>query len=872
MIKNNIPLKVALGYAAVAVVMVLAVALVYSNTQSILNINKASNDYTHKRNLADSLVYSLLDVSNNERAIYMDASQNWGELNRSIQESKELTLKLKTLENDSLQRARMDTLVYLLNLKQLNLKQLRKALKGNNHESFLHEKVNNLNSGKDSVVVHPKTALTHENKRTTVEVVKTRKGFFRRLADAFKKGTTDTIAIHNDVNQTTTDSVATPVDIAEEVAQVLSQIGQEDKQNTQKKEKAVNREVSDLQKVNTQLAQRTSHLLNTIRQNEMLSMQQALGKALQARRALLWQITLMALLAMAAAVILLCYIFKDTKKERIYRENLEDANVEIQRIMNQRERLLLTITHDIKAPVASISGFIDLMRECVNDERGMGYINNIASSACHLSRLVAALLDYHKLENGLMELHSSNFSPAALLQQCTEGMRMQAERKGLSLLVSYQDKVAELQGKDSEAPTITYLADAFRIRQVLDNLIGNAIKYTEKGKITVDALVTTTSTAGVCHLEVKVTDTGMGMTTEESRRVFQAFTRLKDAQGIEGTGLGLSITHELVCLLGGQISLQSEKGIGSTFAITLPIKQNPSSLQSSSTNEDANKDATRPDKKSTTLPLRCQHPLANHKILILDDDLLQLQLLQEMLHRKTKGEWQLFACQHVTEALTILHEEQPALMLMDIEMPEMNGTEIIRMINHSNMKVIAMTAHDISIKEELMEAGFDDCLFKPFRPEALENLLMGTPQAETASEEPMASNSMKDKEVPTSDRLSALLAFAEGDQESEQEIIKTVAAEISTYQEALGKHLPNAEKAHEAQQPIDQSTKADIARIIHKLQPIAQMMQAACQEQLSALSPEHIGEQEDKKIRAYILDIYNDLGNMLGELRNASDK
>ena len=846
MIKNNIPLKVALGYAAVAVVMVLAVALVYSNTQSILNINKASNDYTHKRNLADSLVYSLLDVSNNERTIYMDASQNWGELNRSIQESKELTLKLKTLENDSLQRARMDTLVYLLNLKQLNLKQLRKALRGNNHESFLHEKVNNLNSGKDSVVVHPKTALTHENKRTTVEVVKTRKGFFRRLADAFKKGTTDTIAIHNDVNQTTTDSVATPVDIAEEVAQVLSQIGQEDKQNTQKKEKAVNREVSDLQKVNTQLAQRTSHLLNTIRQNEMLSMQQALGKALQSRRALLWQITLLALLAMAAAVILLCYIFKDTKKERIYRENLEDANVEIQRIMNQRERLLLTITHDIKAPVASISGFIDLMRECVNDERGMGYINNIASSACHLSRLVAALLDYHKLENGLMELHPSNFSPAALLQQCTEGMRMQAERKGLSLLVSYQDKVAELQGKDSEAPTITYLADAFRIRQVLDNLISNAIKYTKKGKITVDALVTPSSTAGVCHLEVKVTDTGMGMTTEESRRVFQAFTRLKDAQGIEGTGLGLSITHELVCLLGGQISLQSEKGIGSTFAITLPIRYNPSAVQEEQAAETAKGESAKP-----------KMPLSNHKILLLDDDRLQLQLLEEMLRRKTSGEWHIFSCQHVSEALTILHNEQPALMLMDIEMPEMNGTEIIRMINHSHMSVIAMTAHDTSIREELLEAGFDDCLFKPFRPEALERLL----QVQMAQDEKSAQG-----------RLSALLAFAGGDKEEEQEIIKTVTAEMHTYREALGKYLPMTENEQEAEWAISEEAKADLAKVIHKLQPIAQMMQAACQEQLSALSPEHIGEQEDKKIRAYILDIYNDLGNMLGELRNASDK
>ena len=353
MIKNNIPLKVALGYAAVAVVMALAVVLVYSNTQSILNIDKASRDYTHKRNMADSLVYSLLDVSNNERSIYMETSGNWEELNHSISEAKVQALKLKALEKDSLQKARMDTLVSLLNLKQVNLKQLRRVLIANNHESFLHEKVSNLSSGKDSVVVHPKTAQTHENKRTTVEVVKTRKGFFRRLADAFKKGATDTIAIHNDVNQTTTDSISTPVDIAGEVAQVLSQIGQEDKQNTQKKEKAVTKEVSDLQKVNAQLAERTSHLLNTIRQSEMQSMQQALGKALNARRSLLWQITLMALLAMTAAVVLLYYIFKDTKKERIYRENLEEANTEIQRIMNQRERLLLTITHDIKAPVAS---------------------------------------------------------------------------------------------------------------------------------------------------------------------------------------------------------------------------------------------------------------------------------------------------------------------------------------------------------------------------------------------------------------------------------------------------------------------------------------------------------------------------------------
>ena len=874
MVKNNIPLKVALGYAAVAVVMFLAVALVYSNTQSILNINKASRDYTHKRDMADSLAYSLLDVSNNERSIYMEASGNWEELNHSIQEAKIQTLKLKALENDSLQRARMDTLVSLLNLKQLNLRQLRKALRENNHENFLYEKVSNLSSGKDSVVVHPKTAQTHENKRTTVEVVKTRKGFFRRLADAFKKGTTDTIAVHNDVNQTTTDSVSTPVDIAEEVAQVLSQIGREDKQNTQKKEKAVNREVNDLQKVNAQLAKRTSHLLNTIRQSEMRSMQQALVKAINARQSLLYQITLMALLAMTAAVVLLCYIFKDTKKERIYRENLEDANAEIQRVMNQRERLLLTITHDIKAPAASISGFIDLMREHVSDEKGKNYINNIASSASHLSRLVASLLDYHKLENGLLELHPSTFSPATLVRQCTEGMRMQAEKKNLALSFSYQDKAAERQGLASDDATTTYQADAFRIRQVLDNLISNAIKYTKKGKVTVTALVKPTPSTGICHLIIKVTDTGMGMTTEESRRVFQAFTRLKDAQGIEGTGLGLSITHELVSLLGGQISLQSEKGVGSTFAITIPIRQNPPSTKEAATDKTDEKQAISTCKPCATLPQVRLQPLANHKILILDDDHLQLQLLQEILHRKANDDWQIFACQHVTEALTILHDEQPSLMLMDIEMPEMNGTEIIRMINHSDMKVIAMTAHDISIKEELMEAGFDGCLFKPFRPEALENLLASAAQApekeNAAAEASVKEASVKEasvKEASAKEKLSAILTFAGGDKEAEREIMKTVTTEMETYRDALHKYLPAAGKDEEAQEEMSQEAKQDVARIVHKLQPIAKMLQAECQQQLLALSPEHIGEQEDKKIRAYIQDVCDDLGNMLGELK-----
>ena len=162
-------------------------------------------------------------------------------------------------------------------------------------------------------------------------------------------------------------------------------------------------------------------------------MQQAINQAMQARQNLLWQIGLLAIVAITAAVILVYYIYRDTQKERIYRENLEEANEEIKRIMNQRERLLLTITHDIKAPAASISGFIDLMKDYVDNPQGISCLNSIKGSATHLSRLVAALLDYHQLENGLMKLNPVDFSPADMFRQCAGEMQILSQEKGLEL-------------------------------------------------------------------------------------------------------------------------------------------------------------------------------------------------------------------------------------------------------------------------------------------------------------------------------------------------------------------------------------------------------------------------------------------------------
>ena len=805
--KNNIPIKVALGYSAIAIIMILAISLVYSNTKSIIAVNEASRDYIQKRSAADSTMSSLLKEE------------------------------------------------------QKNLKQLSDAMAGKPNKNYLHDKVKSLNTGKDSILVHSKAPQTHEAKKTTVEVLKTRKGFFRRLADAFKKEHAETLSVKQDSNRAVIDSVTTPVNVAGNVANILEQIDKKEKVETQDHKQHINREMEELKMVSAKLALRSAKHLSDVHQREKDAMQESISKAMEARKHLLWQMELLAIVAFLAIVVMIWLIWRDAKKERIYQENLEAANEEIQRIMNQREHLLLTITHDIKAPAASISGFIDQMKDYVSNPQGIECLQNIKNSAAHLSHLVASLLDYHQLENGLMKVQPTSFSPAQLVAESVEGMRLRAEEKGLE--ISFECKMKGMGTSDSPMKKEFFRADAFRIRQILDNLVSNAIKYTDQGSVTIQAQVS--KVMGKPMLTLSVKDTGKGMTSEEKQKVFHAFTRLKSAQGIEGTGLGLSITQELVSLLDGEIILHSTQGKGSTFIVTIPIEPAPKkeiqNKKQTGVGDDKALDSNPEEKENdsvspqVSVEKKKKPEFANHKILILDDDKLQLQLLQEMLRRIVGNTWQVFACNHVMDALTTLHNEQPALMLMDIEMPEMNGMDMIAHINHTNMMVVAMTAHDTSILEQLQKAGFDDCLFKPFSMEKLSDILgiESQPQLDAQSETPSQPDlSSQQKSNP---QLDALLAFAGGDEEAAKEILDTVKQELAA-------HLENLKEAVE-----EESLSTDrIGKAAHKLLPIATMMQMGCLEELKALSPEHIGKIEEAEIREKLKVVITTLSAAVSDL------
>lgn len=820
MVKFDITGKATVGYILMTAIIILAGWLVYGNTQSVMLVDKAEKQFMMRRDLTDRLVYSVLEVNNKERAICLGLYDKLPEFNNAVEQTLTIaeTLK-KCLGNDSA-TVRIDSLEYLVQMKRQNTFILMRIMGNADADRFYMDKVKSLSQGHDSVMMKQKALEIKEDKETVYEVVKTKKTFFGRLGDAFRKQRYDTVHVARHSRKNVSDSLSHNVDIADTVADVLKQIRQQQAMYERRASSNIKRREQRQQIMGIELTQRISQIMADIRADEHNALQESLDKDREARQDVLLKIILLAIAAAATAIVLSSYIRRSIRREREYRRNIEEAKDETERIMRQREQLLLTITHDIKAPAASISGFIELMKGGHLDRQMQLYIDNIGTSARHLLNLVGALLDYHRLDAGKVEPHPVPFCPNRLVADCVEAMKPQAAEKGLEIRVRADDEKLDRM----------YKGDTFRIKQIIDNLTGNAIKYTAEGSITVTVDMEARTVDGWQWIKICVNDTGRGMTREESERVFKAFTRLSDAQGTEGVGLGLAITKELVEILGGKIKLVSEKGKGSCFIVFLPLESG----------EEYNEDKKSDDKGQTQKSFATT--IGNKNILIVDDDRLQLNLLTEMLGRIDKQKlFTVKAMTHASEALKEIDSFRPDIMFVDIEMPEMSGTEFLKRIAKGRrQRIFAMTAHEPTIKQELLACGFDGCLFKPF---SINELAKALP-VEIKEE-------IKGK---STDKFGQLTAFAEGDKDAEREIFSGYISELEEFIGLLG----NA-KADDLRRKV--------AHVAHKSLPLMKMIDSRICERLVALSPKYVEKLSDKELSEDVLIMKNEFSKVVAEMK-----
>ena len=837
-------IKILVGYALLAVVLVSATWMVYDNTRSLSAVNEASERLMARRDIVDSLVFTMLETANAERSVLLGDAGKWQRFDEALSSSAANAMRLRPLLMDTLKQQRLDSLITLLKAKRENTLLVMKELNNDCRDIYYNNKLEALHSGRDSIVISPQTKERHEQHETVYEVVKTKRGFFRRLGDAFRKQHTDTVSTTRLTHQPSTATINHRLNIADSVANVLAEIHSEQQRASDRKQNAISSRNRKLQRVSIQLTKRTWLLIEDIQSDEHNALQRVVGKAMSSRRAMIVRIAVLGLLAILSAAILVVYILRDIKRERRDRQRIIEAKAETERIMQQRERLLLTITHDIKAPAASIAGFIDLLSEYVEQPKAVGYLQNISGSAKHLLQLVSALLDYHKLESGKAECHEVSFAPAVLISECVAQMQPLAMEKKLKLATDVQ--VTE---------SMLCRSDAFRIKQIVNNLVGNAIKYTDKGEVRVGVSIANR------QLSISVKDTGCGMTPDELQTVFNAFTRLPDAQGKEGVGLGLTITREIVTLLGGEINVQSAKGKGSTFTVSLPVKivtnqgVHLSPLGSShlpeqevhqQSNKCTNKATSAPTKgKSQHLNTSTSQPTIS--VVIVDDDRLQGQLLTEMLQRIEGISFNTTTTIHASEAIAIATESAPNIVFTDIEMPEMNGSEIMRRIRNNTevqqrsctTKFVAMTAHEQSIMPQLRSDGFDACLFKPFSVQTLaaticqltgvavrvsDNSKLKT-AGETENSKLKIQNSCSGKRLyePSAKLRTALLPFTDDDPEAERQIIGDIRKSIEEYLEMIG----------------DGSDPERIAKAVHKAMPLLEMLEPGKNEWLAPLQGVH---------------------------------
>ena len=386
-------------------------------------------------------------------------------------------------------------------------------------------------------------------------------------------------------------------------------------------------------------------------------------------------------------ILLYMVIHRDVNRQYRYRKELEKTNGKNIELLTTRKNMMLSIAHDLRAPLATIKGCAELIfgeeeKKCKDE-----YAENILHSSDYMLELVNTLIEFYLLDTGKSKPNLSIFRLEPLFNEIAQNYGSLAQTRKLRLTTN-------LSGLD-----VVVSGDRSQLQQILNNLLSNAVKFTRQGEVRLQAEYRNN------ELYLLVQDTGTGMTEEEKGRIFAAFERLDNARNLPGFGLGLAITNRLVSNMQGTLTVKSKAGEGSTFAVFLPFPK-----ADESTRIDGTCVAT-------------DYHLDGINVLVIDDDRIQLNITKEMFRRNGI---RCDCCQTSRELVTRLRSQRYDLLLTDIQMPETDGYRILELLRTSNMEnaktipVIAVTAR-VDDDNEYLSGGFSGCIHKPFSMEELIN-------------------------------------------------------------------------------------------------------------------------------------------------------
>lgn len=398
---------------------------------------------------------------------------------------------------------------------------------------------------------------------------------------------------------------------------------------------------------------------------------------------------------------------KELKKNEEQRKQLDELRIEAERANEAKSDFLANMSHEIRTPMNAIVGLSRVALRENPEESIKEHLEDILNSANHLLNLINDILDFSKIEAGEMELSPATYHLSSLIYDVSTVIKFRMK----------DSKVEYVLDIDPTTPNLLH-GDENRIKQILINILGNAVKFTEKGRITLK--LTWENVNNHAILKFEVVDTGQGIKPENLENMFKRFRRLEmnENRNIEGTGLGLSICKQLVEMMKGEISVESVYGVGSKFTIVIPqrIVKETAVYGEGERNKNLENESKKEAGSAVIFP--------NARVLVVDDSVMNLKVAKGLL---APYEMTVDLAGGAKECLSLVAENHYDLILLDHMMPEMDGVETLWCLKEDpNFKtpVIALTANAISgVKKTYLEWGFNDYISKPINLELMEKVL-----------------------------------------------------------------------------------------------------------------------------------------------------
>lgn len=777
--------KIAFGYILLICLLFGAIGYIHQQMTLLTTPTGLEETISNRRKTTHQIVTQLYEAEIIGQTLRIGRLNEYPKYKRAMKEASALIDSLQQLLTDTLQQMRLDTVRSLLRNKEQNMVLVLEAMKQSPTDELYRQQLDSLIMQQDSILSSThvrRRVVTHRNSYT---IHHKPKKFFRRLADVFSPGKPDSTQVDNIIQEEYTDTIDEAYNPVDTIATMLTSIQHKVFQTRQESMRTLDARINQLRIAGGRVSQRVNQLLDNIEDDEQKAMEVRIAHEQDIRQQAAWTMATIAILAVLLVLIFFTIIWRDITRSNHYRKELEKAKLYAENLLVAREKLMLTITHDIKAPAGSIIGYIDLLIRLVQDRRQQFYLHNMKSSANHLLDLITSLLDYHRLEAGKMDIHPVTFNPHELFESIYTSFLPGAEKKQLTL--NFEENIPR---------TLNLEGDPFRIRQIAENLISNALKFTSQGSITIQVDYEQN------RFTFRVEDTGCGMSIQEQQRVFQAFTRLQSAQGQEGFGLGLSITKKLVELLNGEITIESAPGKGSMFQVVLFLP------------------------KVTKAPITQVETLSDDKkqwrILLIDDDRIQLNLTEVMIydlfnHAQHNIPPVIKCCTQPEELFKLIASETFDIVFTDIQMPAMNGFELLQKLRSldvpqaKDIPVIAITARSDMDETDFCTQGFAGCLHKPFNQTELLKIF------KTHMQEDWKGNTVQTDSKPSDTEctynFSPLTAFSGDDPAAAHEILETFIGESTKNYERMKQALSNKDMA-------------DLCNVAHKMLPTFTMIEA----------------------------------------------